>query len=255
MKVGLAVAAMACGLLLLRTLVSMATSAEWLSVRRILVTGNVQVASGEVHTLLEGLMGASLLTADIETSRRRLLASPWVADASIRRVFPDAVAVKVAEKKAVGIGRIDGALYLIDSRGARIDAHGPNYAGFNLPIVDNLAVGRPGQFTVDPHKAALVSRLFTSLARRPDLAALVSQIDVANPNDVVLVLKGDRARVHLGRDRFTERLQTYIETAERLREGRPDIDSVDMRYVDGPRGERVFVTFMPDGRRAPRGAT
>ena len=45
----------------------------------------------------------------------------------------------------MGIGRIGDGLYLIDQRGAIIDEFGPNYAEFDLPIIDGLAAGAAGR--------------------------------------------------------------------------------------------------------------
>ena len=92
--------------------------------------------------LLDGLRGANMLTADLEAWRRKLLESPWVADAAIRRVFPGTVAVAITERQPLGIGRISDSLYLVDSRGIVIDEYGPNYAEFDLPIIDGLRGAR-----------------------------------------------------------------------------------------------------------------
>ena len=64
----------------------------------------------------------------------------------------------------------------------------------------------------------------------------VSQIDVSNPRDAALTLDLDPAVVHLGDERFLERLQTYFGLAEALHARVPDIDYVDLRFTD-----RVYV--------------
>ena len=76
--------------------------------------------------------------------RRALLNSPWVADASLRRTLPSTVDVVILERAPLGIGRINGSLYLVDDRGAVIDEYGPNYADLDLPIIDGLS-SAPGE--------------------------------------------------------------------------------------------------------------
>ena len=91
--------------------------------------------------------------------------SPWVADASIRRMFPGTLAVVIEERQPIGIGRIKGTLYLIDKTGTVIDEFGPNYADLDLPIVDGLSPkGEDGQ-SVDEARAALAGRLMSELAQ------------------------------------------------------------------------------------------
>ena len=74
--------------------------------------------------------------------------------------------------------------------------------------------------------------MLADLQRRPDLARLVSQVDVSNVRDAVVLLKDDTALIHTGDDHFVDRVQTYLDIAARLRENVPQIDSVDVRFGD-----------------------
>ena len=96
-------------------------------VERIVVRGNQRLSSGEVLALLDGLRGEGILTADLAAWRSQLLSSPWVSEASLRRLLPSTVEVAVAERTPLGIARLGSRLYLIDQRGAVIDEYGPNY--------------------------------------------------------------------------------------------------------------------------------
>ena len=49
-----------------------------------------------------GCAAPNILTADLPGYRRRLLESPWVADAALRRVLPSTVEVFVSERAADG---------------------------------------------------------------------------------------------------------------------------------------------------------
>jgi cell division protein FtsQ len=229
-----------------------ALSSKRLAIRRIAVSGNVRISTGEVHSLLGELFGANLLTADLDASRRRLRESKWVADAEIRRVFPASVAVGLTERRAVMLGRIREEIRLIDQMGDDIDSFGPDYAEFDLPIVDGLDSDPGGGLRIDPERFALARRALAALQSRAELAKRVSQIDVSDRRDVVLLLE-DSVLVHVGVDRFLERLQSYVELASALRERVPDIDYVDMRYDDrvfvGPRHQEHVVPQRRAGKK------
>ena len=81
-----------------------------------------------------------------------------------------------------------------------------------------------------------------SLEARPDLARRVSEIDVSDVRDAVLLLKADTAMVRVGDEQFVERLQSYLDLAPALRERVASIDYVDLRF-----DERVYV--RPAGKR------
>ena len=218
-------------------LVSTALGAEALTVTRITVDGNVRLSRGEVLALLDDVVGQSMVTADIDGWQKRLLSSPWVESAAIRRVLPGTLAVAIAERQPIGIARIDDSLYLIDDRGMVIDEFGPNYAEFDLPIINGLAADPSvGGSLIDESRAALATTLLADLRTHPALATRISEIDVADGRDAAVILKGDTALLRVGRERFAERLQSYIDLAPALRERVPDIDYVDLRF-----DERVYV--------------
>ena len=115
------------------------TDARMLQIDRIVVRGTERLSNGEVLAVLSGLRGESLIWTDLDLWRHRLLSSPWVRDAALRRSLPSTVEVVVWERQPIGIGRIDGEMYLVDECGVIIDQHGPQYADLDLPIIDGLA--------------------------------------------------------------------------------------------------------------------
>ena len=143
----------------------------------------------------------------------------------------------------MGLGRIGQTLYLVDERGVVIDEYGPQYAEFDLPIVDGL-VASPDTAgpTIDEARAALAARLIRSVRARPDLARRISQIDVSDVHNAVVILVGDTVLLRVGEDQFLQRLQSYTELAATLRDRVPEIDYVDLRF-----DERIYV--RPAARR------
>jgi cell division protein FtsQ len=222
--------------------------AEALHVNRIVVRGNDRLPTGEVLALLEGLRGQHVLDVDLDAWRRRVLGSAWVEGAALRRVLPCTVEVVVEERLPIAIGRLGSDLYLVDGLGRVIDEYGPNYAQFDLPIVDGLgSTPATGEPLVDEARARLAQEVIEALRTEPALYRRVSQIDVTDARDAVVVLQGDTALLHLGEGRFAERLQSYVDLAPALREQVPDIEYVDLRF-----DSRVYVRPTRASRRGGR---
>ncbi len=213
-----------------------AADLRWLRVQHISWTGNQRVPTSELVALVDGLKGDSLLSTDLDRWRSRLLASPWVADATLRRRLPATVEVEIRERKPLGLARIGHQLQLVDATGT-IDEFGPRYSDLDLPIIDGLvgdaASPRP---LIDHARAQTVGRLMADLRTRPALAQRVSQINVSDAHDVHVILDGDSAVIRLGDTQFAERLQLYADLQATLRQRVPEIDYVDLRF-----GERVYV--------------
>ena len=145
----------------------------------------------------------------------------------------------------MGIGRIGMATYLIDHKGVIIDEYGPAYADIDLPIIDGLAASpQDGGSIVDIARAEFAARALASLAARPEVLKQVSQLDVANLHDAVIILDGDPALLHVGASDFVARLQQYLDLAPALRERVTAIDYVDLRF-----DERMYVRPVKNAGR------
>ena len=216
---------------------SMIAEASSLQIGHMTVRGHQRLSTGEVLALVEGLRGQNLLTVSLEDWQQKLLSSPWVEGATIRRVLPSTVEISIYERRPMGIGRLGTAMYLIDGTGVIIDEYGPAYADIDLPIIDGIAAPpQDGGSIVDAARAEFAGRVITAIALRPEIANRVSQIDVANLHDAVVILDGDAALLHLGDTEFLARLQQYIDLAPMLHERLAGIDYVDLRF-----DERMYV--------------
>lgn len=223
-----------------------AAQAHVLLVDNIVVHGNERLTDGEVMKVLAGLRGESLMWTDLEAWRDRLMGSPWIRDAALRRSLPSTVEIVVTERTPIGIGRIDGELYLIDESGVIIDEYGPHFADFDLPIVDGLPTGTGGVGSVtDEPRAALAAQVIAAVKAKPQISNRLSQVDVSDVHNAAVILTGDSARIQLGEDRFLVRLQSYLDLAATLRERVAEIDSVDLRFDD-----RIYVRPLGKSKRA-----
>jgi cell division protein FtsQ len=222
---------------------SVVAHAHALQVNHIVVHGNERLSKDDVLAALAGLRGENIVWTDLDLWRRRLLATPWVRTAELRRLLPSTVDVAIAERQPMGIARLSGEMFLVDDRGVVIDQYGTRYADLDLPIIDGLgAAPTENGLMTDEARADVAARVIAAIAAKPAIARRLSQIDVSDTHNVSVILNGDEAVVRLGEDQFLPRLQSYLELAPALRERVPEIDYVDLRFDD-----RIYV--RPVGRR------
>jgi cell division septal protein FtsQ len=206
--------------------------ASALRVANVMVQGNARVPAAELADSLDGLRGENILLADLEHFRLRLLGSPWIERAELWRVLPSTVHVKLVERTPLAVARHRGQLFLVDRHGVLIDRFGPAYQDLDLPIVDGLIQdGRKGM-EIRLEGLGLVERLFAEFAARPDLFGRISQVDVSDPRNAVLLLDGEAAELRLGDRDFLARMRVYEETAPALRAQREVNEYFDLRYGD-----------------------
>lgn len=239
--------------------VALALAASWATgwlvasnlfvIREISVRGNARLSAADIESLLDGLRGENVFRVDFEHYRQRVLTSAWVEAVALSRVLPSTIVVEVVERVPLAIARLDQRLYLVDRTGTIIDVHGVDHRDLDLPIVDGLLETSGAQTPgVHADRVSVSAALLADLDARPDLRQRVSQIDVSNPRDVVVMFDDDPAWLHVGHDRFSDRLQQYLDLRPALRDRFTAIDYVDLKF-----GERVYVKGQE--RRSARSAS
>jgi cell division protein FtsQ len=111
-----------------------ASSALGFAVTDVTVKGGGETSEIDVLGQL-GLDGStSMIGFDVEAARQRIVELPWVKDATVSKVYPDTIVVKLVERKAFAIWQHDDQLTLVDRSGTPIVAFTEaKYAG--LPLV------------------------------------------------------------------------------------------------------------------------
>jgi len=132
------------------------------------ISGNHEVSDIDVVALLAPEHGASILGYDVEVARNALKANPWVGDASVSKIYPNKLSIKIDERKPFALWQNEHGLQLIDRQGLILTQF--DGRKIDLPLV----VGKGAE------KSA--ATMLTLLQRVPELAA----------NTKALIRVGDR---------------------------------------------------------------
>ncbi len=194
------------------------TSVAGFAIERVDVAGNVETSPIDIVQEL-GLDGhTSLITLDLDEARNSILALPWVQTADIRKIYPDVIDVKLAERQAFGIWQHGQELSLIEKSG-RIIAPLSQEKFTTLP----LYVG----YGADSNAAEIDAML----KRWPDLKRRIrAHIRVADRRWDIRLDNGVTVRLpEKGVDTALDRLQRIDEEKDLLER---DIATVDLRLSD-----------------------
>ncbi len=88
-----------------------------LTVEEVFVVGRRQTPRGKLLEALDVKRGAPILDIDIGAARERVLALPWIAQASIERLLPDTLVLHVIERRPLALWQYLGKLAVIDESG------------------------------------------------------------------------------------------------------------------------------------------
>lgn len=118
------------------------------------LSGNGRTPPSAIIAALGFEPGQSIFDADIHEARARLLALDWVADAQVRRQYPDSIAVALVEKLPFALWQSQNGVYVVERSGRPIVKvapsefpHLPFFVGEGAPdagaeLVDAIATHR-----------------------------------------------------------------------------------------------------------------
>ena len=102
-------------------------------------------------------------------------------------------------------------------------------ARFTLPVINGIRESEPLE-----NRRARVRRVLAMLKELGTLAGQISEVNVADPNNLIVAEHVDNAVVNLmlGDENFTERVQNFLANYSEIKQKRPDAKTLDLR-VDG----------------------
>jgi len=165
-----------------------AANAAGFHIAAVSLSGEKQVSRREIFAAAGVTDRASLLFLDVDDARARLKAIPWIADATVKKLYPDHLQITVSERDAFALWQTGGKVSVISADGTvagpLIDAR---FAVLPL-VVGAGAASRAREFLgqLDKYPAIRVQvRASVLVAERRWNLRLKNGIDVRLPeNDV-----------------------------------------------------------------------
>jgi len=190
-----------------------------MSARHLVVTGTGAVTREEVVEAAQVRIGTPLLQIDTDEVADRVAGIRRVASARVRREYPSAIRITIAERIPVVVKDFPDGPHLFDRDGVDF-AVGPPPPGLPYIDVDNPGPADP------PTKAAL--EVMTAL--RPEVVAQVGRIGAPSVASITLTLLDGRTVVWGTTDRTDEKAEKL--TALLTQPGRVyDVSSPDLPTV------------------------
>jgi cell division protein FtsQ len=218
----------------IRSTVDSGFVAAGFSLEQINVAGNQRTPADAVYGALGLTHGESIFAADPAEARARLMTLPWVADAVVRRRFPDTVAVTLFEKRPFALWQNGESLSVVERSGAVIP--GQSATAFpKLPIL--IGAGAPGS----------AAPLIDALGSQRAISARLRGVERVGQRRWDLILdRGVRVRLPESgwEDQLLELERLIVDKSVLER----DVEIIDLRYPDS----YIFQLHNGDSRPVTR---
>jgi len=207
---------------------------------------NVQV-EGAVHTTVKELRavfakdeGRSVFEVPLGERRQELERLQWVKQASLYRVWPNRIEVRLVERTPVAFVELPGGANamnrarLIDEEGHLLPLEDSRRG--SLPVLTGVSEGQRREV-----RAALVSKMREVLAELGEAGRRISEVDLSDAGNVKIVYPTERRALTLilGKEDWRLRMDTFLYNFDEIREKMPNAVELDLRDPN-----RIFATRM-----------
>lgn len=254
-------------------------SSRMFQLRRVTVSDASAPLRADVEQAVRRAVGQNrLLDVDLAVLRQKVEAVPRVRAATVARVLPDGIFVRVAERQpAVLVRRDSESLIWLDEDAIEMG----DFTDVNLdpktgeareipPVAKGFAEGNRTQSAMaeDRERIAVFKQIEREFREGPNpLWNLIDQIDLTFTRDVNLRLAHPPVMVHVGSTDFRKRFEKALQVLRAIKQGDSELpgrfrvqdierliqNADNINFIDAARSERIVVNFAtPGAQKAAR---
>jgi hypothetical protein len=235
----------------------------------------------EIEQMIRRTVGQTkLMEVDLSGLRQKIEALPRVRGATVARVLPDGIFVRVVERQpAVLVRREAEALVWLDEDAVEVgefsdvklpgSSSKPGAASEVPPIAKGFAEGNRSQAAIaeDRERIVIYKRIEREFSDGPNpLWNLIDQIDLTFTKSVNMRLAHPPVLIHIGSTDFRKRFERALQVLQSVRQRDSeslsrfrvqDIDRLiqnadNISFIDAASGDRIVVNIATPGAKAVR---
>jgi len=193
----------------------------------ITIQGLRNASRWKVQRVFAGDYDRSIYLVPLTERQRRLEAIDWIESATVARVWPDRIVVRVRERQPIAFVNLNRGVMLVDAHGKLLEP--PAKSQFAFPVISGI--------TDNDTDTQTLEHVATFLRVQSDMGYLmkdVSEVDTADPENVRLVAQTEGRAVILlvGEGNYAARYQNFVKHYQDIVKRSPKAKVFDLRLDD-----------------------
>lgn len=227
-----------------------ASASDFFRLKSVDVAGTARASDDQIKQIVRRAASGGVWQADLDSIAMEIERQPWVREATVSRVLPAGLRVRVAERVPRAVVRTNGGRFVwVDEEAVMVGTLAPDQEqpAFFLRGWDESGT--------DTARAANRERIekFLELSREWEAAGLssrVSEVNLDDLRDVRAQLAGEDSdiEVRLGREDWTKRL---VQAVSALEEHRAAPRGGLITYIDMTQNRRAVLGFKSGSIQQP----
>jgi len=212
----------------LRAAERLRTSDEF-AVRAIEIQGVERASEREMRDGLAFALEQNLLDLDLARVDETVRRDPWVAEASVRRVLPRTLRVRITERKPAALARIHGETYVVDETGFVVGKQ-DGALEERIPTLTGLDEREGLELAAALRRGVALVRRLESVAG--PFADVVSELDLSSEDRVVARTTRGGPSLVLDPERIERNVLRYLALGSGIEKTVGPLNYVDLRWRD-----------------------
>ncbi|MGC1784881.1 MAG: FtsQ-type POTRA domain-containing protein [Acidobacteriaceae bacterium] len=195
------------------------------------IGGNRVVTRREAMAIFAPDLGRSIFHVPLAKRQSQLEQIQWVRLATVMRLWPNRLRVRLVERTPIAFVRDGSAVRLVDDQGVLLGLPNAVSQHYSFPVLSGISDSDP--LAVRAARVQTYRKFSRALdADGEKISATLSEVELSDPEDIraVFVGGGHPPLVHFGDSDFLPRYRAYQAHLAEWTQQYPQLRSVDMRY-------------------------
>jgi cell division protein FtsQ len=207
------------------------TQCHYFEARQIHISGNNQLKTEQILHQAGISRGMNILSTNLTVARKRLLAQPWIWEASVSRQLPSGISIEIEEHIPMAVVDL-GKRYLMDTRG-KIFKQWTAGDPHTLPLIQGLDyrdISVSGEAPSPPYESVITLLNLDHPTGSKGARQTITTINVDRELGLSLHLAHDVGTVKLGYGHYSDKLKNLDNIMAHLatKKGFSKIESIDL---------------------------
>lgn len=203
--------------------------------REIIFVGNTHLSDDELKSLAGLREGEDLLTLSNREIYERIMRSPWIRSAMIRKELPDTLRITVTESEPFALLDMKGHIFIVDDRGELLEKLKGNPIPF-LPVITGNPFLKKEVFMDAIGLAKAIKE--TGLLAEKDHVEIIAR----KAEDLSVNLDGTLVKVGVGN--YDQKLRRFMGLEGDIKKRGIPVDYIDLRFAN----KVIVKTEQVEGR-------
>lgn len=192
-------------------------------VQKVLFSGNEHLTDEEIRELAGLKNNENMIMLSGSLLYKKLMESPWIRGAAIRKEFPDSIHIHIKEAEPFALLDRKGHLFIIDDRGTLLQELKDSPIPF-LPVITGVQFGK--NETVSDALSLVHAIREKGLLYEKDHIEIIAN----KPEEMSINLDGIVVKVGVGN--YEDKLYRLVELEEELKSRNIHVDYIDLRFAN-----------------------